>query len=152
MPESEFHVGNHDKALGNVYQTVPNLCTQLLSTSNFASIEGFVFGGSYAAGTYQVDNDIDADMLFEKLPGIDTLRILVMTSMAFFAENGLELQIRGCVDRTGSQVTFYRNPLEKPLVYSEKDLRRLTKLYTVHPNSPFVTRSDDVVEYWHLRT
>ena len=118
--------GHHNKSPLSVYTLVPSISELLLES--MADIDGFVFGGSYAQGTWTSGHDIDVDILSQSL--LPNERSLVICQVVIDAFNmmGFTVHIRSFV-------------VAENVLYPDDTYRRYT---------PFVVRESDDVDRWGL--
>lgn len=116
----------HDKSPLKVYIRVPAIANLLLESIH--DIDGLVFGGSYAQGTWASGHDIDVDILSQSLlPNERNLAICYATIEAFRMW-GLSVHIRSFV-------------AAENVLYPDDTYRQYT---------PFVVRESDEVDRWGL--
>jgi len=129
---SLYVIRHHDKGAHAAYILVPAISITILN--ELTLIEGLVFGGSYAAGTFRdaTAEDIDFDLLYASYPDQTSREVLHREIERRFRVAGLEPEIRA------------------PLARDSIDVSLRSTLYEKHPNTPFVVRNVAAAEAWGL--
>ena len=97
-------------------------------------VDGAVFGGSYAKGTYQLGDDIDFDILTTVFIQPNRRLVIAAQLQRYFSVSGLTAEVRDFVPET-----------------EFTDETRWEHYDELHPDSPFIVRDEHVAKVWGLK-
>lgn len=124
-----YFSAHHEKTEQEVYHIVPQMLGEILDL--VPELDGFVIGGSYAAGTWKEGDDVDVDLIY---------------SDVMFSGRGSDEIIeifKSCESRWNITIEV-RGRLVSP------DIDPRIAFETYRPGTPYVVRSEEVALYWGL--